>query len=281
MKKTYIRILACVGLALLTLAQTDSSIAYGQYWCTRKYEMDDRQALDAEACARVARLVRGNADVHTALAAFDSNGVTPNLMGAWSLNVIIPPSGKPRFSEASQPWWPDDQCEIDGARIELIWMPVLSNEREWHGMAVAVLYGWDWNFVAQYVANIVMVNQDPNDSAWTVIYEQAVRGGQLQDAFVSRGWREEIIPGTPVGRWSPKWLLPSTRLEDSRSVSRMGEGTREGNWQAWFWAAHDWRASLSQSPGVVASSAGDSAWNSVATRWLPQMPSSVYCRLWR
>jgi hypothetical protein len=270
MEKTYIRSLISFALVVLILAQVASATAYDEPGRRAKDQMDAMLASGSEIGGRLNRLVRGNEDVRAALDAFESKKLTPSLKEAWSLVVSIPPCDQSRSCESSLYLEAGDWRESisDGARIELIWIPSLNIEREWHGTAIAVLYGWDGSFIAQYVANIVMVNQDPSHRAWTVIYEAAVLGGELRTAIVSPEVMEEIDPGTPLGHWSDRLT----------SVPGANGGVLRANWQAWVRAAVRWCAATPQCDEPVA---WTTKWTCGESGWLANVPSSVYWNLWK
>lgn len=126
-----------------------------------------------EAAARARQLKANHKSVKAALKAFERRGHAPKLEDSWivtdktrgSAAALPAREGQAAFHKAALG---ARQESISTAEGEMVFIPTLSLDGEWHGTIVITAYDSYGNFVNDYVADVVML-QNHNTGDWQAV----------------------------------------------------------------------------------------------------------------
>jgi hypothetical protein len=98
---------------------------------------------------------------------------------------------------------------VTGTDVELIFVPVLTDDMEWQGTVISNLYDITGAIVGQYVAESVLIMPNANLYAWDEVYEAPVYNGVVLGAISQPGMFTNLDFGIPLNQ---------------QQISRDGEG---------------------------------------------------------
>jgi hypothetical protein len=166
----------------------------------RRAGKDYKVKKGAEVAAKVRKLKESNKNVRAALKLFEDKKRMPKVDASFSINgslssLNVGLNDRDRlFQNVSF----EQQSSISGDYIEIIFVPVLSQDMEWQGIVISDLYDWDGNNVGEYVALSVLIMPDPDFYAWDEIYEAPVNNGVVEPAIAEPWMFTNIDLGVPL-----------------------------------------------------------------------------------
>ncbi len=168
----------------------------------RRAGKDYKVKKGAEVAAKVRKLKESNKNVRAALKVFEDKKQMPKVDASFAINGSLG-SLKTELNNRGQLFQNvsfEQQSSISGDSIEIIFVPVLSQDMEWQGTVIADLYDSGGNIVGEYVAESVLVMPDPNLYAWDEIYEAPVINGVVEPAIAEQGMYTNVDLGVPLDR---------------------------------------------------------------------------------
>ncbi len=166
----------------------------------RRAGKDYKVKKGAEVAAKVRKLKESNRSVGAALKLFEDKKRPPKIDQSFAINgslgslkAALNTSGGV-FQNVSF----EQQSSISGDYVDIIFVPVLSQDMEWQGTVIADLYDNSNNIVGEYVADSVLIMPDPNLYAWDEVYEAPVYNGVLQPAIAEPGMFTNVDLGIPL-----------------------------------------------------------------------------------
>jgi hypothetical protein len=104
------------------------------------------------------------------------------------------------------------QGTISGDGVEMTFIPTLSIPGEWQGTVISTRYDVYGSFIDQYVADIVMVQPDPNINAWDVVFEVSFDLGVPYLQY-EPGMYTGFDLGVPIQEHQPSYELRREQLD--------------------------------------------------------------------
>jgi hypothetical protein len=212
---------ALLGLALFTSVLPISGLRYGH----AKAKVQDQETKDAkiktgpEVAQRVNQLKQANKQVRNALKIFENNerknGRKPKIEESWAITGRVASSRQARTRNCKscpplkKVGFHQDPASDDV--IEIIFIPTYDVPGEWQGTTIFTLYDSAGNFLDQYIADVVLRQQDPAVDSWTDVYEVSFEGGQ---AWLQSDPAQGMIMdlnfqfGTPLDQQPDPSILP-------------------------------------------------------------------------
>jgi len=166
----------------------------------RRAGKDYKVKKGAEVAAKVRKLKESNKSVRAALKVFEDKKRMPRVDASFAISGSLG-SLKTGLSNRGQLFQNvsfEQQSSISGDSMEIIFVPVLSQDMEWQGTVISDLYDSGGNIVGEYVADSVMVMPDPNLYAWDEIYEAPVYNGVVDPAIAEPGMYTNVDLGIPL-----------------------------------------------------------------------------------
>jgi len=166
----------------------------------RRAGKDFKVKKGSEVVAKVRKLKESNKNVRAALKLLEDKKRTPKVDASFSISGSVGSlkaalNNRPQlFQNVSF----EQQSSISGDSIEIIFVPVLSQDMEWQGTIISDLYDSGGNIVGEYVAESVLVMPDPNLYAWDEIYEARVYDGVVEPAIAEPGMYTNVDLGVPL-----------------------------------------------------------------------------------
>jgi len=166
----------------------------------RRAGKDYKVRKGAEVAAKVRKLKESNKNVRAALKVFEDKKRMPKVDASFAINGSLGPlkTGLNNRGQLFQNVSFKQQSSISGDSIEIIFVPVLSQDMEWQGTIISDLYDNGGNIVGEYVAESVLVMPDPNLYAWDEIYEAPVYNGVVEPAIAEPGMYTNVDLGVPL-----------------------------------------------------------------------------------
>jgi hypothetical protein len=166
----------------------------------RRAGKDYKVKKGAEVAAKVRKLKESNKNVRAALKLFEDKKRMPKVDASFSINGSLG-SLKAGLNDRERLFQNvsfEQQSSISGDYIEIIFVPVLSQDMEWQGIVISDLYDSDGNIVGEYVAESVLIMPDPNFYAWDEIYEAPVYNGVVEPAIAEPWMFTNVDLGVPL-----------------------------------------------------------------------------------
>src|SRR5215471_17566144 len=156
----------------------------------------------AEIAAKVKKLRGSSREVQAALKLFEDKKRPPKVDSAFALTGKLSQQAAGRVSTGRtiERVSFTQSSAIVGTDVELIFVPVLSDDMEWHGTVISNLYDSSGANVGQYVAEPVLIMPDPNLYAWDEVYEAPVYGGMVQSPIAEPGMYINVDLGVPLSQ---------------------------------------------------------------------------------
>jgi hypothetical protein len=228
-------------LSLTTLSFAHSKVATGKI--IDNNQLKDRAfkaASGPEVAARVRLLKEQSKDVRAALKVFENKGRRPKVEESSMLSGLYPRSKRMALATRCRDCGSFQKIKFSqdntgGSYVELIWVPTLSLEYEWHGTAIGNLYDDYGNLIDQYVANIVIVMPDHNVYRWEVVYELPFRNGVPLEPLDEPGMYTNVDIGTPLAE---QYL--SKAIGTRSGGAKFAKIRWRGGWRAWFKCSAAW-----------------------------------------
>src|SRR5712691_2527805 len=166
----------------------------------RRAGKDYKVKKGAEVAAKVRKLKESNKNVRAALKLFEDKKRMPKVDASFSINGSLGSlkAGLNNRGRLFQNVSFEQQSSISGDYIEIIFVPVLSQDMEWQGIVISDLYDSGGNIVGEYVAESMLIMPDPNLYAWDEIYEAPVYDGVVEPAIAEPGMFTNVDLGIPL-----------------------------------------------------------------------------------
>jgi len=166
----------------------------------RRAGKDYKVKKGAEVAAKVRKLKESSKSVRAALKVFEDKKRMPKVDASFAINGSLGSlkTGLNNRGQLFQNVSFEQQSSISGDSMEIIFVPVLSQDMEWQGTVISDLYDSGGNIVGEYVADSVMVMPDPNLYAWDEIYEAPVYDGMVEPAIAEPGMYTNVDLGIPL-----------------------------------------------------------------------------------
>src|SRR5712691_12797710 len=170
----------------------------------RRAGKDYKIKKGAEVAAKVRKLKESNKSVRAALKLFEDKKRMPKVEASFSINGSLGSlkAGLNNRGRLFQNVSFEQQSSISGDYIEIIFVPVLSQDMEWQGIVISDLYDSGGNIVGEYVAESMLIMPDPNLYAWDEIYEAPVYDGVVEPAIAEPGMFTNVDLGVPLDQQS-------------------------------------------------------------------------------
>jgi len=154
----------------------------------------------AEVAAKVRKLKDSNKSVRAALKVFEDKKRPPKIDQSFAINGALGSSkvGVNSRGNVFQRVSYEQRSSISGEYVDIIFVPVLSQDMEWHGVVIADLYDSSNNLVNEYVAVSVLVMPDSNLYAWDEVYEAPVYDGVVQPPIAEPWMYTNLDVGVPL-----------------------------------------------------------------------------------
>jgi len=154
----------------------------------------------AEVAAKVRKLKDSNKSVRAALKVFEDKKRPPKIDQSFAINGALGSSkvGVNSRGNVFQRVSYEQQSSISGEYVDIIFVPVLSQNMEWHGVVIADLYDSSNNLVNEYVAVSVLVMPDSSLYAWDEVYEAPVYDGVVQPPIAEPWMYTNLDVGVPL-----------------------------------------------------------------------------------
>lgn len=171
-----------------------------------------------EAAARARQLKANHKSVKAALKVFERRGHAPKIEDSWiitdkaraSAATLPAGAGQAAFRKAALRARQDSTSTAEG---EIVFIPTLSLDGEWHGTIVITAYDSYGNFVNDYVADVVML-QNHSTGDWRAVYEVGFESGV---PYLS--WQEGMYAGFAFGTPLANQPPPPSTLEGWQEYS--------------------------------------------------------------
>jgi len=210
----------------------------------RRAGKDFKVKKGTEVGAKVKKLKDSNKNVRAALKLFEDKKRAPKVDASFSINGSLSPL-KTALNNRGQMFHShvsfEQQSSISGDYVEMIFVPVLSQDTEWQGTIISDLYDSGGNIVGEYVAESVLIMPDPNLFAWDEIYEAPVYNGIVEPAIAGPGLFTNIDLGVPLDQQVISMQLYQTNpnsVSDVFPVSYVQSGP--ARIQAWANCTFGW-----------------------------------------
>jgi hypothetical protein len=166
----------------------------------RRAGKDYKVKKGAEVAAKIRKLKESNKNVRAAFKLFEDKKRMPKVDASFSINGSVG-SLKAELNDRERLFQNvsfEQQSSISGDYIEIIFVPVLSQDMEWQGIVISDLYDSGGNIVGEYVAASVLIMPDFNLYAWDEIYEAPVYDGVIEPAIAEPGMFTNVDLGIPL-----------------------------------------------------------------------------------
>jgi hypothetical protein len=178
----------------------------------------------SEVAAKVKKLRDSNKDVGASFKAVEAKKRTHKIDNSFaitgklgSLKAQLPPG--PTLEKASFM----QTSAVTATDVELIFVPVLSDNMEWQGTVISNLYDSSGTtIVAQYVAESVLIMPDPNLYAWDEVYEAPVFNGVLLAPISQPGMFTNLDFGIPLNQQQVSNETTAPNSSDTVHIVRAG-----------------------------------------------------------
>lgn len=161
--------------------------------------------IGTEAVKRVEALKRNNKNLRVALSLFEKKGHNPKMKDSVVITDTLSQSDitflrrqKGTNQAVVRKTAFRAQESVGSPEGEIVFIPTLNINGEWHGTITVIAYDEYGNFVNDYTANVVLV-QIPGTNDWETKYEVGVDGGVQ---YLS--WEEGMYTGFDLGYTHPK-----------------------------------------------------------------------------
>ena len=166
----------------------------------RRAGKDYKIKKGAEVADKVRKLKESSRSVSAALKFFEDKKRMPKIDQSFAINGSLG-SLKARLNTRGGVFQNvsfEQQSSVSGDYVDIIFVPVLSQDMEWQGTVIADLYDNNNNIVGEYVAESVLIMPDANLYAWDEVYEAPVYDGVLQSAIAEPGMFTNVDLGVPL-----------------------------------------------------------------------------------
>jgi hypothetical protein len=156
----------------------------------------------SEVAAKVRTLSGSNREVRAALKFAEDKKRPPKIDNSFAVAGKLSAmkaelrGGSPTLQKASFV----QTSSITGTDVELIFVPVLSDDMEWQGTVISTLYDSSGAAVGRYIAESILIMPNPNLYAWDEIYEAPVYNGIVLDPIAGPGMYTNVDFGLPLSQ---------------------------------------------------------------------------------
>lgn len=197
----------CTGVAAQSAKSQSGKSKKPQFKPQKREKLNLRRAgkefkvkKGAEVAAKVRKLKDSNKSVRAALKVFEDKKRPPKIDQSFAINGALGSSkvGVNSRGNVFQRVSYEQQSSISGEYVDITFVPVLSQDMEWHGAVIADLYDSSNNLVNEYVAVSVLVMPDSNLYAWDEVYEAPVYDGVVQPPIAEPWMYTNLDVGVPL-----------------------------------------------------------------------------------
>jgi hypothetical protein len=158
----------------------------------------------SEVAAKVRTLSGSNREVRAALKFAEDKKRTPKIDNSFAVTGKLSPTTAELLPDGLGPTLEKasfvQTSAITATDVELIFVPVLSDDMEWQGTVISTLYDSSGAAVGRYIAESILIMPNPNLYAWDEIYEAPVNNGIVLGAIAGPGMYTNVDFGLPLSQ---------------------------------------------------------------------------------